>query len=102
MALASRERGRLFFEPVELHLQAPNLLVQRGRDRLRGRLLTACGWAKDFRQMLEDLAFPLADLGGVDLVLAGELGGGLKAADRLEGNAGLEIGAMALAGSGQG
>ena len=49
-----------------------------------------------------DLALPLADLDRMDLELAGELGGGLQPAEGLEGHAGLEVGGMALAGSGHG
>jgi len=55
---------------------------------------------EDLGQALQNLALPLADLDGVDLKLAGELGGGLQAADRLQGDLGLEVGGVAIAGFG--
>jgi hypothetical protein len=90
------DHGRLipvFFEPVQLHLQAPDLTVKPvggtfGRNRLRPALAV-----KKIFGLNLDRSLPLADLNRMDAVLVGYLDG-LHATKRLQAKLGLELGWM--------
>ena len=99
---------RLFFEPLQLHLQQPDLLEQLGLLGLLiifGLALLAPGelLAGDLQQLL----LPLADLDRVaprgalhrknDRVVGGDLLDRLAATDRLHGDHGLELGPVGAA-----
>ena len=58
-----------FFEKIQLDLQPPDLLVERGGERLNAGFRAPLTGFKQLRQVIEQLAFPLADLGRMNLVL---------------------------------
>lgn len=92
------EQQRLFFEPLQLHLQTPDLLKQL---RLLGLpLLLVLGLLAPGEQLagtVQQLLLPLADLDRVDGVVGGDLLDRLAATDRLHGDPGLELGAVGAA-----
>jgi|GEM_PF-1474965 len=79
----------IFFEPVQVHGQLANLLMQRGDEFLLILVLTAIG-IKHIGQMFPEGGFPLTDLNGMDVVLAGDLSHGFDADERIQRNLGLE------------
>src|SRR6266446_9757780 len=70
---ASTEAGHFFFEPVQLHFEPADLLVELGLD---GLVVLGSGLATVAEQVLgagQELLLPGVDQGGVDGVLAGQL-----------------------------
>ena len=83
-----------FFEPLVLHLQPADLLVELGFViLLRTRGLPAL---EEAGGAVEEVAFPVADLRGVDAEAGGELLGGLDALVGFEGDLRLEVGGVLL------
>jgi len=92
------EQLRLFFEPLQLHLQPPDLLEQLSFLGLT--LLLVLGVLAPAEQLagtVQQLPFPLAHLDRVDGVVSGDLLDRLAATDRLHGDSGLELGAVGAA-----
>lgn len=88
--LASIEEGSFFFQPLQFHLQAANVFVEFG---FMGVLLGT--WAplgEEFRCSVEQLAFPVCNLAGVDRESGRERGGGFEAFEGFEGDFGFELG----------
>jgi hypothetical protein len=80
----------IFFKPVQLHLELPDLPVQFRLGLLPVLVRPLPSIREEIGQLLQQLRFPAADLVGVDAELAGQLGHGLFALDRLQGDLGLE------------
>ena len=92
------EQLRFFFEPLQLHLQPPDLLEQLcflGLPLLLVLALLAAG--EQLAGTIQQLPLPLAHLDGVDGVIGGDLLNRLAATDRLHGDPGLELGAVGSA-----
>ena len=84
-----------FFEPLQLHLQPPDLLEQLGLLGLSLLLVLALlAPGEQLAGALQQLLLPLADLDRVDGVVGGDLLDRLAATDRLHGDLGLELGTV--------
>src|SRR5262249_41983018 len=86
---------RSFFQPLDLHVEPSDLLVELG---LEGQALVplAAAVAEERFGAVEELLLPLADLDRVDLEGPGQLGQGPGLLDGLQGDLGLEGGRVAL------
>jgi len=92
------EQLRLFFEPLQIHLQPPDLLEQLSLLGLT--LLLVLGVLAPAEQpagSVQQLPLPLAHLDRVDGVVGGDLLDWLAATDRLHGDPGFELGAVGAA-----
>src|ERR1700704_1214052 len=95
--LRSTAAGNAFSQPLDLHVEPADLLVEFG---LVGQLLLALAAAAVAEERLgtvEELLLPLTDLDGVDLIRLGEFGDGPGLLGGLQGDLGLEGGRMPLA-----
>lgn len=73
-----------FFEPVQLELELPDLLIEQ-RDLVLGVIsLRFMGLFKEGNNALGDLLFPDVDLGGMHIMLLGNLAQRLAFADSLQ------------------
>src|SRR5437870_4293527 len=93
---ASAEAGRFFFDPIQLHFEAADLLVELGLD---GLVVLGSGLAAVLEQALgagQEVLLPGVDQGGVDGVLAGQLVDRLVPLERRQGHLGLERCRMSL------
>ena len=89
---------RLFFEPLQLHLQPPYLLEQLGLLGLPLVLVLALlAPGEKLAGTIEKLPLPLTHLDRVDGVVGGDLLDRLAATDRLHGDPGLELGTVRAA-----
>src|SRR5215217_7432066 len=95
--LRSTEAGSPFFQPLDLHVEPADLLVQLGLHGLPFLALTLPAVAEQALGPVEELLLPLADLDGMDLERLGEFGDGLGLLGGLQGDLGLEGGRVALA-----
>jgi hypothetical protein len=92
------EQLRLFFEPLQLHLQLADLLEQLGLLGLAlAGVLALLTPGEQLTGAIQELPLPLADLDRVDGVIGGDLLDGLAATDRLHGDSGLELGTVGAA-----
>ena len=80
---------RLFFQPLQLHLELADLLEQLSLLSLR---LVATD--EQVAGAIQQLLLPLAHLDRVDRVVGGNLLERLATTDRLHGDPGLELGAV--------
>jgi hypothetical protein len=84
-------RGQLFFQPLELHVEPTDLLVEFGLEGLALVVLAATAVTEERLGAVEELLLPLTDLDRVDLKGVGQLGqdpgllGGLQGDPSLEG-----------------
>src|SRR6185295_18109926 len=87
--LASGELGRFFFQPLDLHLQAADLLEEL---LLVGGLLVTPRAAvlEQPGRLREQLLLPGRDLAGMHARIAGQLGRRLVPSDRRQSHLGLE------------
>src|SRR3954449_133381 len=69
--LALREQVQLFFHPVQLHLELPNLLVELGLKRLVIVLLLCPSCRENLRHLLLQAVFPMGNLGRMYSVRTG-------------------------------
>src|SRR5262249_22638706 len=97
-SLRSLEAGDFFFQPLELHLEPADLLVELGLDRLALVAIAAAAVAEERLDAVEELLLPLADLDRVDLIRRGELRQGLGLLGGLESDLGLEARRVSLPG----
>jgi len=74
--MSEAQLSGLFFKPVQIHGQLPDLLMQRRDQFLLVLRLLATG-LKQVRQPFPDRGLPLAHLNRVDAVLPGDLRDGL-------------------------
>src|SRR5215218_6444585 len=95
--LRSTEAGNPFFQPLDLHVEPADLLVELGLHGLPLLALPLPSVAEQALGPVEELLLPLADLDGMDLVRLGEFGDGLGLLGGLQGDLGLEGGRVALA-----
>jgi hypothetical protein len=79
-----------FFEPLQLHLQPPNLLVQLGLPGLGVARVRLGSVGEDRLGSLMELLLPAVDEGGVDGKLAGQLVNGPVTVESSQGHLGLE------------
>src|SRR5690606_36465135 len=93
----SRVRSELFLQVVHLHLQPPDLLVQRRRQRLRIRRSAGLSPLERHRRIFQKLALPLRDLRRVDLVARRQLAQRMHPLDRLQRHLRLELLRMLVA-----
>lgn len=93
-AFARSRAGPLFFQPLQFHLESPDLFKSlcftlRDGLSLLGRIL-----AKDRRSLGQPLLFPAADLMGMQIIIAGDFIDCLHSLSRFQGNFELELIAM--------
>src|SRR5262249_44104525 len=94
--LRSAAAGNFFFQPLDLHVEPTDLLVELGLDGQAVVPLAAAAVAEERFGAVEELLLPLADLDRVDLEGPGQLGQGPGLLGGLQGDLGLEGGRMAL------
>src|SRR6516164_6157008 len=94
--LRSTVAGSFFFQPLDLHVEPSNLLVELGLDGQALVPLAAAAVAEERFDAVEELLLPLADLDRVDLEGPRQLGQGPGLLDGLQGDLGLEGGRVAL------
>ena len=90
--------AEIFFEPLQLHLQAAYLLEQLsllGLNLFLVLALLAAG--EQLTGAIQQLSPPLTHLDGMDGVISGDLLDRLATTDRLHGDPGLELGTMGAA-----
>ena len=92
----STAAGKPFFQPLDLHVEPADLLVEFGLEGLPVVAVAAAAIAEEGLDAVEELLLPLTDLDGVDLVRLGEFGDGLGLLGGLQGDLGLEGGRMAF------
>ena len=90
LRLVSVEEGSFFFQPLEFHLQAANLFVEFGFVVVLLGALASVG--EQIRRSVEQLAFPVSNLAGMDGESGRERGSGFEAFERFEGDFGFELG----------
>src|SRR5271154_3375743 len=89
--LRSAEAGSFFFQPLDLHLEPADLLVEFGLDRLALVVVAAASVAEQGFDAVQELLLPVTDLDQVDLIPSCQLGegpgllSGLQSAPSLEG-----------------
>src|SRR5271154_5084678 len=87
---SSTELANFFFEPVQLHLQFADLLVQHGFPRLVIDLASCTIPAERCLRVRQQLLLPLAHLRRMDIERAGQLGHGPISLERRQSHLGLE------------
>src|SRR6516165_8908382 len=95
--LRSTAAGNFFFQPLDLHVEPTDLLVEFGLDGLALVPLAATAVAEERLDAVEELLLPLADLDRVDLEGPGQLGQGPGLLGGLQGDSGLEGCGVSLA-----
>src|ERR1700757_2673148 len=90
--LKSAAAGSFFFQPLDLHVEPSDLLVEFGLDGQALVVLAAAAVAEERFGAVQELLLPLADLDRVDLEGPRQLGQGPGLLDGLQGNLGLEGG----------
>jgi hypothetical protein len=86
-------RRRLFFEPLELDLELPDLLVELVGQRGVGGVGAAAGRVgEEGGQLVEQELLPGGEHGGVNGELLGDLVGGLALLEDFEDGLGLDLG----------
>ena len=87
--------AEIFFEPLQLHLQAAYLLKQLCLFGLAFFLVLALAApCEQLTGTIQKLTLPLTDLNRVDGMISGDLLDRLAATDRLHGDSGLKFGAV--------
>src|SRR5262249_11338061 len=94
--LRSAPTGSFFFQPLDLHVEPSDLLVELGLDGQALVPLAAASVAEERFDTVQELLLPLADLDRVDLEGPRQLGQGPGRLDSLQGDLGLEGGRVAL------
>ena len=87
----STELGSFFFQPLQLHLQPADLLVQFGFPHRLLALAVGRAVAEHRRPLSQQLFLPSADLVGMDVVLPGDLIDRLGSFDRFQGHREFEL-----------
>src|SRR5262245_10652171 len=88
--LRSAVAGNFFFQPFELHVEPPDLLVEIGLEGLALVVLAVTTVGEERLGAVEELLLPLADLDRVDLEGFGQLGQGPSLLGRLQSDPSLE------------
>ena len=92
--MASRELGSFFFEKVVLYLESADLFIQLGLEVSLALVGPNSGWVKEPFSALQQLAFPVANLRGMDPVVLGQLAGGFQPLEGFERHFSFELGRM--------
>ncbi len=95
--LASTEEGSFFFQPVQLDLEVPDLLIELRFQFLVGFLGLRSPRREDVRECFEQLLLPLRYLVGMHRVGTGNLVDGASAFESFECHLRLELGALLFA-----
>ena len=66
--LRSAEAGSFFFQPLNLHLEPADLLIEFGLDRLALVVVAAAPVAEQGFDAVQKLLLPVTDLDGADLI----------------------------------
>lgn len=90
-SLGLNRNRQLFFEPVELHSQASDLLIQLGFPLLKLAPRAVAVAPEEGSTLIQQLTFPLADLVRVDTCFTGDLRHRLGALGGLQGDFELEL-----------
>ena len=90
--LASRELGSFFFKKVVLYLESADLFIQLGLEVSLALVGPNSGWVKEPFSALQQLAFPVANLRGMDPVVLGQLAGGFQPLEGFECHFSFELG----------
>lgn len=85
------------FEPVQLHLELTDLLIELGFLFFLLFILLGPFVRKNDGQTFQELAFPLHQQIGMDLGVTGDLGKGPISLDDFQGQPGFELGGIAVA-----
>jgi hypothetical protein len=85
-----------FFQPFQVHLEPPDLLIEFGLDGPLLLQLVGRRSAENRRTLIEQLPFPLANLARMQAVFAGKLIHGLVVLDSLYRYLKFELGSMPL------
>jgi hypothetical protein len=94
--LRSAAAGSFFFQPLDLHVEPTNLLVEFGLESLALIPLAATAVAEERFGAVAKLLLPLADLDRMDLKGLGQLGQGPGLLGGLQGDPCLEGGGIPL------
>src|SRR4051812_25507170 len=94
--LRSAAAGRFFFQPLDLHVEPPDLLVEFGLDGQALVVHAAATVAEERLGAVQELLLPLSDLDRMDLEGSRQLGEGPGLLGGLQGNLGLEGGRMSV------
>jgi hypothetical protein len=81
----------IFFQPVYLHFQLADLLVETSYEGFFAFFPLACLWGEHLRQAIKGLFFPLGNLCGVNPILCGDLIGCFLPFDGLQGDPRLQV-----------
>ena len=96
--LRSAPAGSFFFQPLDLHVEPSDLLVELGLDGQALVVFAAAAVAEERLGPVNELLLPLADLDRVDLEDPCQLGQGPGLLGGLQGDFGLERGRMSRLG----
>ena len=92
--LASTELGSYFFKKGVLYLESAELFIQLGLEVSLALVGPNSGWVKEPFSALQQLAFPVANLRGMDPVVLGQLAGGFQPLEGFERHFSFELGRM--------
>ena len=92
--LASTELASFFFKKVVLYLESADLFIQLGLEVSLALVGPNSGWVKEPFSALQQLAFPVANLRGMDPVVLGQLVGGFQPLEGFERHFSFELGRM--------
>ena len=89
--LASGGKASFFSQPVQLHLELPNLLVELGLERLVVLLLLSPSGRENLGYLLLEAMFPMGNLCRMHPVGAGSLIDGFEPFERFERHTSFEL-----------
>ena len=92
--LASTELGSFFFKKVVLYLESADLFIQLRLQVSLALVGPNSAWVKEPFSALQQLAFPVANLRGMDPVVLGQLAGGFQPLEGFERHFSFELGRM--------
>ena len=92
--LGSTELGSFFFKKVVLYLESADLFIQLGLEVSLALVGPNSGWVKEPFSALQQLAFPVANLRGMDPVVLGQLAGDFQPLEGFERHFSFELGRM--------
>src|SRR6058998_2951712 len=87
---ASGGKTSFFFQPVQLHLELPDLLIELGLQRLLILLLLSPSCRENLRHLLLEAMFPMGNLRRMYPIGTGEFIDGFKPFERFERHPGFE------------
>ena len=94
--LSSMQAFRFFFDPLQLHREVADLLIQARCQRLVCFLLPALSRREHLGNFIQQLFLPLRNLGGMHSIFRCQFIGRLLSPNRFQGNFGFDIRALSL------